>query len=262
MFRRSLGVAGMLLAGFLWSGCSDASKLTDADTAEATASSAHTTAALGSMALEASLNQIDPTNFAPLSGPPSVNAVGNATSGTVTIDFGTGTQVNNATVSGTMIGTYSVSGNSVTVTVTFSSLTANTSAGGDATFDGSLTLAATLNGTSNIAGTLTGSVTASNGGDTTTVTPNLTYAIDGTPTTGDITLAGTVGLDSSVYGDWTATLTAITATVSQTDRVINSGTLAMARTSFPPITATMVFTGQNSGTLDVSPGGFSKNFTL
>lgn len=262
---RGLGIATMLLATVMtttWSGCSKISRLTDADNAEATASSTHTTAALGSLALEATLNQIDPTNFAPLSGPPAVTAVGDATSGTVTIDFGTGTEVNNATVSGTVVGTYSVSGNSVTVTVTFSSLTANTSKAGSMAIDGSLTLTATLNGTSNISGAFTGSVTATVGGETTTVTPNLTYNIDGTPTSGDIDLAGTMGIDSSVYGDWTATLSAITATVSQSTRSINSGTLELDRSSFPPITVTMQFTGANSGTLEVSPTGYSKDFTL
>lgn len=242
--------------------CSDASKLTDPEIAEATASSAHTTWTLGSMALQASLNQIDSGNFAALSGPPSVGATGNSTAGTVTLDFGTGTTVNNATVAGTVVGTYSVTGNAVTVTVTFSGVTAQTNAAGSMAITGSLTVTATLNGSSNISGTLTGSVTTDVAGNTTTVTPNLTYDIDGTPTTGDIDLAGTIDLDSSLYGDWEATLTAINATVSQTSRNINSGTLELDRSSFPSVTATLQFTGTNQGTLDISPGGFSKDFTL
>jgi len=261
---RGLRVATMLLATFMtttWSACSDVSRLTDPEAAEATASSAHTTAALGSVVLEAALNQIDAANFAPLNGPPSVVATGNATAGTVTLDFGTGTAVNNATIAGTAVGTYSVSGNSVTVTVTFSGMTAQTSSAGSMAVTGSMTLTATLNGSSNISGAMTGTVTTTVGSDTNAVTPNLTYSIDGTPTTGDITLAGTIGLDSSVYGDWTATLTAINATVSQTSRDINSGTLELDRSSFP-ITATMLFTGANTGTLDISPGGFQKDFTL
>lgn len=245
-----------------WAGCSDISKITDPEVAEATASSAHTTAALGSMVLQASLNQIDAAHFAALNGPPSVVATGNATLGTVTLDFGTGTTVNNATVSGSVVGNYTVSGNSVTVNVTFSGVTAETGSAGSMAVTGSLTVTATLNGSSNISGTLTGSVTTDAAGNTTTVTPNLTYNIDGTPTTGDINLAGTIGLDSSVYGDWTATLTAINATLSQASRDINSGTLELERNSFPSITATMLFTGLNTGTLDISPGGFQKSFTL
>ena len=262
--RPSLRIAGLLLAGSITAACSSSlSKLTDPVQAEATASSAQITAALGSMALEASLNQIDSSNFAPLSGPPSVVATGDPTSGTVTLDFGTGTEVNNATMSGTVVGTYTVSGGTdVSVTVTFSDLTANTSAGGNAGITGSLTLTATLNGTSNISGAFTGSLTAAVNGETATVTPNLTYSLDGTPSTGDITLAGTMGLDSSLYGDWDATLTALTATISQSNRAINSGTLELERSGLLPITATMVFTGENSGTLDISPGGFEKEFTL
>ena len=63
-------------------------------------------------------------------------------------------------------------------------------------------------------------------------------------------------------GDWVATLTALTATVSQSTRAINSGTLELDRSTFPAITATMTFTGQNTGTLEISPGGFQKTFTL
>ena len=119
--RPSLRIAGLLLAGIITAACSDLSSklaaLTDPETAEATASSAPITASLGSMALEASLNRIDAGDFAALSGPPSVVATGNPTSGTVTLDFGTGTEVNNATVSGTVVGTYTVSGGtSVSVT--------------------------------------------------------------------------------------------------------------------------------------------------
>ncbi len=250
-----------ILAAVFW-GCSSSKALTDPETAEATASSAHTSAALGSIALEACLNQVDPSHFAPLSAPPSVSATGDANGGTVTVDFGTGTKVNNATVSGTVIGTYSVSGSSVSVTVTFSGVTAQTAAAGPIAVTGSLTLTATLNGSSNVSGTLTGSVTTTAGSNTTTVTPNLTYSVDGTPTTGDIDLNGTIGLDSSVYGDWTATLNAINATISQTSRDINSGTLVLDRSSFPSITVTMQFSAANTGTLDVSPSGYTRSFTL
>ncbi len=264
--RWDLGFAGMLLAGIMCSGCSDSSTiagLLDANNAESTASAGQTTAALSSMALEASLFQIEPANFAPLSGPPGVTPTGDPTSGTVTVDFGAGTVVNNATVSGTMVATYLVTGGtSVSITVTFSGLTANTSAGGAATIAGSLTLTGTLTGNSNITGTFAGSVTATTSGNTTTVTPNLTYAINGAPTTGDITLDGTVGLDSSIYGDWIATLTAINGTVSQSTREITSGIVALDRSGFLPVTATMTFTGANSGTLVVSPSGFTRNFDL
>jgi hypothetical protein len=256
----------LLLAAVMttsWSGCStDITKLLDSDAAEATASSAHLTTALGSIIRQASLNQIDPTHFGALSSPPSVSATGNPSAGTVTIDFGVGTMVNNATVAGTAVGTYSVTGNSVSVTVSFSGLTAQTSAAGSMTVGGSLTVTATLNGSSNITGGLNGSVTTSVAGFDTTVTPNLTYSIDGTPSTGDFDVDGTIGLDSSVYGDWTATLTAINATISQASRDINSGTLEMDRSSFPSVTVTMQFTGTNTGTLDVSPSGFTKSFTL
>ncbi len=260
--RWDLGFAGMLLAGIMCNGCGDSSTiagLLDANNAESTASAAQTTAALSSIALQASLNQIDSTHFAPLDGPPGVTPG----IGTVTVDFGAGTMANNATVSGTMLGTYTVTGGTeVSITVTFSGLTANTSAGGAAAIDGSLTLTGTLNGSSNITGTLAGTVTATTSGNTTTVTPNLTYAIDGTPTTGDITLDGTVGLDSSIYGDWTATLTTVNGTVSQSTREITSGVVDLDRSGFPPVTATMTFTGANSGTLVVTPSGFTRNFDL
>jgi hypothetical protein len=263
---RGTGIAGALLV-IVCSGCdaslTNLSALLDADQAEATASSAQTTAALGSLALEATLNQIDPANFAGLSGPPVVNATGDATSGTVTVDIAAGTEINNASVSGSVIATYLVTGGtSVSITVSFPSLTANTSAGGAMTIDGSLTLTATLNGTSNIAGSLTGSATTTVDGQTTTVTPDLTFAIDGTPTTGNISLGGDIGIDSSLYGDWTATLTSLTGTISQATRVISEGAIGLARNSFPPVSVTMLFTAANSGTLEVSPFGFVRLFTL
>jgi hypothetical protein len=237
--------------------------LLDAQQAEATVSTVHTSAALGSMALQASLNQIDPTNFAPLSSPPLVNGTGDATSGTVNIDFGTGTMVNNATVAGEMVASYTVTGGtSVSITVTFSNLTTMTSAAGTATIGGSLTLSGTLNSSSNITGTISGSLTAMASGNSTTVTPTLTYAIDGTPSTGDITVDGTVGIDSSLYGEWTATLTAIHALISQATRVIDTGTAALERSGFPSVTVTMMFTGANAGSLEVDPSGYTKNFTL
>ena len=127
---------------------------------------------------------------------------------------------------------------------------------------GSLTVTATLNGSSNISGAFTGSVTTTAGANSTTVTPNLTYDLDGTPSTGDIELAGTMDVDSSVYGDWTATLTALEATISQSTRTINSGTLAMQYNSALSFTVTMQFTTANAGDLDVSPSGYSKAFTL
>jgi len=235
----------------------------DARQAEATVSTVQTTAALGSLALEASLYQIDPTNFAPLSSPPDVNATGDATSGTVTVDFGTGTAVNNATVAGTMLASYSVSGGTtVSITVTFSGLTTSTSAAGTATIGGSLTVSATLNGSSNVSGAISGSVTANTMQSMTTVTPSLTYSIDGTPTTGGITVDGSVGVDSSLYGQWTANLTAIQATISQASRVISSGVAALQRNSFPNVTVTMTFTGSNTGSLEVNPSGYTKSFML
>ena len=261
---RLAGSASLL--AILCFGCNSSSEvagLLDASQAESTASAAHTNAALSALALEAALFEIDAVNFAPLTAPPTVSATGTPIFGTVTIDFGAGTDVNNATVAGTVIAAYTVTGNSVSINVTPSGLTTNTQSGGTMTLTGSMTVTATLNGTpTNIAGAITGTMTATSVSDTVTITPNLTYVLDGTPTTGDITLDGTIGIDSSRYGDWTATLTAINATVSQATRAINSGTLVMDRNFILPITATLVFTGSNIGTIDVNPSGYTRSFSL
>ncbi len=263
-FTARLAGSASLLA-ILCFGCNSSSEiagLLDASQAESTASAAHTNAAVSSLALEAALFQIDAANFAPLTGPPTVSATGTPTVGTVTIDFGAGSDVNNATVAGTVTAAYTVTGNSVSITVTPSGLTTNTQSGGTMTLTGATTVTATLNGTSNIAGAITGTMIATSVSDTVTITPNLTYAIDGTPTTGDITLDGTIGILSTRYGDWTATLTAINGTISQATRAINSGTLVMDRNFILPITATLVFTGSNVGTIDVNPSGYTRSFSL
>ncbi len=226
------------------------------------ASSAHTTTALGAIALQACLNEIDPGHFAPLSTPPGVIATGDASGGTVTIDFGTGTRVNNATVSGAVVANYGVSGDSVTITVTFSGLAARTTPAGSMGITGSLTVTATLNDTSSISGALSGAVTTTASSNITVLTPNLAFAIDGTPITGDVGIDGTMGADSSAHGSWTATLTGIHATVSQSSRDIRSGTLAMQHDEYLSYTVTMQFTAPNTGTLDVSPSGATKIFTL
>ena len=83
----------------------------------------------------------------------------------------------------------------------------------------------------------------------------------------------TVGLDRSRLADLEEAILAIQAMLSggagryrghelKMSWGINSGTLEMDRSTFPAITATMTFTGQNTGTLEISPGGFQKNFTL
>lgn len=59
------------------------------------------------LAMLATLNAMDSTNHPPLQGSsPAVSTTGNATAGTVTLDFGNGTIVNNATLRGRVVATY------------------------------------------------------------------------------------------------------------------------------------------------------------
>ncbi|RMG18188.1 MAG: hypothetical protein D6731_02700 [Planctomycetota bacterium] len=265
----AFAVASLFAAASLFvAGCGGDSGdvfVSDGDQGQAVAANTQATGALTSLAVEASLNQADAANFTALQTPPQVTATGSATNGTVSLDFGTGTVVNNATVEGVLTADFTASGASgsisATVTVTFSNLRVQTARGGDATLNGQVTVSVTTTG-STATGSITGSVTAVSNLDTVTVTPSLTYTINGSPTGGTVQLGGTVGIDSQRYGDWTATFTNLLASITATARDITQGSLALTRNSSPSVTVTLTFTAPNQGTLTVTPSGVSTSFTL
>lgn len=255
----------VLLAGFVFGGCAGGSgtSLSNLEKSEATTASAQSSTALGSLALEASLNQIDPT-YAPLTGPPTVTpGVGNtATSGTVNLDFGSGTVVNNATVSGQIDAAYTVSANAATVTVTYTNVSVDTAAAGVVVLSGSLTITvADVTLAPSATGTITGTLTAASTDDVTTITPDLTYSVSGTAPT-SIVVDGTMGLQSTAYGDWDGTFTGVTGSISPLTREITAGSINLASTSIPGLGADFVFTGANTGTVTIAPTGISTAFTL
>jgi hypothetical protein len=273
MTKRNFGAAlatfGLLVGGSLTHiGCSDSSSgkfypppasSTDSGQAQVALSSAQTTNSAAALALGATLSFMNTGSFVGLQNPPAVTATGDPnTVGTVTVDFGTGTVVNNAIISGQIVSTFTRSGNDATITTVFNGFETTTTAHGTATTVGTLTTTTTMAGTV-ATGTITGSVTTTQSGDATTVTPNLTYSYDGTA--GTIVLNGTSAIVSSSVGSWTATLTNVAASVTAATREITSGSVRLDRSGIP-ISLNFVITGPNTGTVTITPGGITQSFTL
>jgi hypothetical protein len=268
MIVQHLKIPTLVIALSLFaSACSESSSsstnagVPDQDQAQVIVASTQTVPAAAQLTLGATLNQIDPTNFPPLQSPPTAMVTGNASAGTVNLDFGAGTTVNNATFAGTLQSTYTVTGNDVSITVDLTGLTIITTSAGSVDAAGTLTIVATLNGTAMITSTITGTVTLTNPTQTVTVTPNLTVTLDGQ--TSLATANGTSGIDHNMLGVWTANFNNIVASQALSAmRSINSGVLSLTRQTAPSLTAEFTFTGANSGDLVVSPLGLTISFVL
>lgn len=262
-----LSLAAVLGPGLVTAGCGSSSHSGASASSDAQGENVNTTAmpttSLAELALGASLAQIDPANFPALQTPPTVTATGTPASGTATIDFGSGTTVNDGTISGTLDVTWtsSVSGQTTTATITASpSNMTVTDRGQTATITGTLTIGATITGTT-ATGTITGPLTVTSPSyGTSVIAANLTYSLDGA--TGVITLGGDMDISNTIYGDWTATFSAVTATVTQTGRDVTSGTIELVRNTFPSVTVTLLFTAPNAGTLTLSPVALTRPFAL
>jgi hypothetical protein len=270
MLNKNLSFTLCIALGIFASACSDSSSsspgpfntgLVEQADSQTILLVASTTMAASTLALQAALNQIDPTNFQALQGPPATSATGNTTAGTVTLDFGAGTTINNSTFSGMFTSAYTAAGNSVSVSLNLTGLSIQTNSTGTAAATGILVVGATLNATSNITGTVTGTAALTNATDTITVTPNLTLALDGQ--TAASTLNGTSGIVHDTLGTWNATITNIVATQLMTaTRTINSGAVSLVRQTAPSLTVDFNFTGANMGILSIPALGLTVSFTL
>lgn len=253
--RLVVGASCVLALGAAALGCAPGSsgKVSVVKTAQAIAEDAETAASIASLAMQASLNVVDTANYLAVSGP-TITTTGTAAAGTVKLDFGSGLTVNGARVAGIAVGDYGTSGNDVTLTVDFT----------DVEIDGArvtgtyLVVAARSGGTST--GAITGTVTVQKSKDTTTVAQNMTYTLSGAG--GTAVYAGTSTVTSSKRGTWTVTYSSVGATLA-TSQALNVGTLQLVRTSGgSAVTAIMLFTGINVGTITVTPPGTVTIFTL
>jgi hypothetical protein len=234
----------------------------DADNGLAVHATVVAAEATSELALQAALARMDPA-WQPVAGPTGSTS-GTATNGQVTLDFGSafssGTDVDGATLRGSLTATYARSGSSATVSVSFSSLTITTNQLGQADVTGGLTMTVTFNGTT-ANGTITGAVTTSSPSEQATVTPNVTYSLPG-GATATVVQNGTLGYTGSARGSWTVALGNLTAQANPAPRTINSGSVTLARTSGSAVTVSLVFAGPNQGTVTTSPDSTSKSFKL
>lgn len=258
-------VASSALAG---AGCNDSSGdfFFDAgDVGLAAHSPAVVAHSAGEMALQASMAIMQPGSFTAVQGTrPSVSASGTATNGSVVLDFGSsqtsGTVINDATLRGQVQATFVRNGNSATVTVTYTTLTARTDHLGDTSVSGTLTYACTING-GTVTGTITASVTVDGSPDRSTFTSTaLSFTLS---STGSNVISGSSTVSSTVRGDWTVSYANVTYTVDPPlSRVVSSGSAVVTRNTGQALSVSLLFTGPNVGTLTVSPGGSTRSFDL
>ncbi len=254
---RLLGSAACVLSlGAAALGCAPGSsgKVSMVKTAQAVAEDAETAASIASLAMQASLNVVDGANYLPVTGP-AISTTGTAAAaGTVELDFGGGLTVNGASVAGIAAGDFDVSGNDVTLTVDFTDVEID-----GARVTGTYVVVAVRSGDTST-GSITGTVTVQKSKDTTTVAQSMTYTLSGAG--GTAVYAGNSTVTSSKRGTWTVTYTSVGANLA-TSQALNVGTLELVRTSGgSAVTAIMLFTGTNVGTITVTPPGTVALFTL
>lgn len=232
----------------------------DSSTAEwlMEASLAPTTAS--EVVLLAALAQIQPGVFAPPIGP-SLTATGTPASGTVVVDFGSGSIFNKLTLTGAVSASWNATGpERWDLTLTFTKFGTDSFIGGSSILDGSLTFAVHITGTT-VSAALIGSVTKTStslfsGTSVTTISPNLTYAFDAA--SGTSVLDGTLDLSTDSLGTWSASSRALTFATGS----VESGEVELQRLSFPKVGVTFTFTSPDQGTFMVSPLGIPGTFSL
>ncbi|HBP20771.1 MAG TPA: hypothetical protein DEA08_23650 [Planctomycetes bacterium] len=222
------------------------------------ASLAPTTAS--EVVLQAALAQIQPETFAPPIGP-SLTATGTPLSGAVVVDFGSGSIFNKLTFTGAVGGTWTATGaERWELTLTFTQFGTDSLIGGSSLLDGSLSYAVQITG-STVTAVLSGSVTKTSssffsGTSVTTVSPNLSYAVD--TATGLSVIDGTLDLSTGTLGTWSVTSRALTFGSGS----VRSGELQLERRSFPQVSVTFTFTSPAGGTFLVDPLGIPGTFSL
>lgn len=209
--------------------------------------------------LLAFLAQVEPTTFAPPVGP-TISASGTPSSGSLTVDFGSGSILNMLTLSGAVTGSWAQTGPTAwQVSLAFADFGTTSLLGGTSRLDGSLTLAVAITGTT-VSATLSGSLTKVStsllsGTSTTTITPSITYAIDAA--TGLSVLDGSLAIATDGLGTWTAVADSLTFGSG----AVQSGAFEMQRNSFPAVSVTFTFTQPNQGTYAVRPLGLPVTVT-
>lgn len=218
--------------------------------------------AAGDLALLASLAVMDAPNHA--IGPrPNVTVSGTSTSGQVRLEFGstsdTGNEVAEVDLRERVDATFTRSGASGTVNVSFPTLFARTDHLGTVDVTGSMVYTCNFSGTT-CTGTIVVDVTTSNSFDISTVSGTINYTITG----GVIRhTSGTLSTDSTDRGDWTSSLSNVDLDLSTPAfRFIDSGTIGLTRTTGSALGVSLLFTSPNRGTLTITPGSTTRSFDL
>jgi hypothetical protein len=218
--------------------------------------------AIAEVALQATLSLTLPGTFDPPIGP-TLTASGTPTSGTVLVDFGSGSILNQLTLNGAVMVSWDQTGpNAWTVTVTFTRFGTDSLIGGSSSLDGALTLAVSVTGsvaTTGLSGSVT-RVTSSllSGTSTLTIAPNLVYTIDRAAAATVLDGSLTVTTDSGTVGGWTASARSLTFA----DDSVQSGELELERDSFPRVEVLFEFTAPDEGEWTLTPPGVSGTFSL
>lgn len=219
----------------------------------------------GQMALQAALAAMEPGAFPGIQGTrPNVSYSGTATNGSVVLDFGSsgtsGTEISDVTLRGELQATYVRNGANATVTVTYTTLVARTDHLGSVLVDGTITYGCTISGTT-VTGTITASVDTDSSSDLSTFTStSLSFTLSAAGTN---VVSGSSSVQSTARGTWTLTHSNVTFGIDPpTSRVISSGSAVVTRTSGSALGVSLLFTGPDSGTLTVSPGGSTRSFEL
>jgi hypothetical protein len=215
--------------------------------------------AAGDLALQACLALMDPANHDVITPRPNVSVSGN----TVTLDFGssssTGNEVAEVDLRDDVQATFVRSGNTGTVNVTFPSLVASTDHLGTVDVIGSIVYTCNFSGAT-CTGTMTIDVTT-DGFDVSQVSGVLDYTI----TNGVIRHSsnGAVDTDTALRGDWTSSLSNIELDLTNpAARSIESGSVALTRTTGSALGVSLLFTSPDAGTLTITPGSTTRSFRL
>lgn len=217
------------------------------------------------MALHAAMAYMEPGTFPPVHGSrPNLSYAGSTTNGGVVVDFGgsstSGTEISDARLRGEVEAVFTRSGNNIIVTVDFTTLLATTEYLGTVAVDGTMTYNGTING-GTVTGTVSGSVDTDNAFDFSTFTPSSMSFTFSSAGTNVLTGSGTVS--STARGNWTVTYANVTYHVDPFgQRWVDSGSAVVTRNTGSALSVSLLFTGPNSGTLTISPGGRTRSFDL
>lgn len=219
--------------------------------------------AAGSMALQAAIAVMDPTNHDVIQARPNVSVSGTSTNGSLELDFGTtsstGNEIAEVDLREELDATFTRSNNSGTVNVSFPSLIARTDHLGTVDVFGTMVYTCTFSGAT-CSGTVVLDLTTVSNFETSDVSGTLNYTV----TNGVVRYtSGTLDTDSSVHGDWTSTVSNVELDTNQASfRFIDSGSIGLTRTSGSSLGVSLLFTSPNRGTLTISPGSTTRSFDL